>query len=212
MTWTNSEMCKITAELEIRDGLYINLGIGMPTDIPNYIPDGVQVVFQSENGMLGIGPFPYKGEEDPDLINAGKQTISALRMSSYFDSSDSFAMIRGGHVDLTILGGLEVSSSGDLANWSIPGKMIKGMGGAMDLVANIKRVVVLMTHNSKNGDSKIVEQCTLPLTGIEVVDRIVTDIAVFDIKDKKLILIKKSNQITLDEVKARTGCKFEINL
>lgn len=212
MTWTNHEMCKIAAELEIRSGLYINLGIGMPTDIPNYIPKGVEVVFQSENGMLGIGPFPYKGEEDPDLINAGKQTITAIPESSYFDSAASFAMIRGGHVDLTILGALEVSSKGDLANWAVPGKMIKGMGGAMDLVANIKRVVVLMSHNSKDGSAKIVENCALPLTGVGIVDRVITDIGVFDIKDKKMTLIKKSDGVSVDEIKSRTSAEFTVAL
>jgi 3-oxoacid CoA-transferase subunit B len=212
MAWTNDEMCKIAAELEIRDGLYINLGIGMPTDIPNYIPKGVEVVFQSENGMLGIGPFPYKGEEDPDLINAGKQTITAIPESSYFDSAASFAMIRGGHVDLTILGALEVSSKGDLANWAVPGKMIKGMGGAMDLVANIKRVVILMSHNSKDGSPKIVEQCTLPLTGVGIVDRVITDIGVFDIKDKKMTLIKKADDVGVDEIKTRTAGQFTVAL
>ena len=212
MAWNNDEMCRIAAELEIRDGLFINLGIGMPTNIPNYIPADVKVVFQSENGMLGVGPFPYEGEEDPDLINAGKQTITAVPESSYFDSSASFAMIRGSHVDLTILGALEVSSKGDLANWAIPGKMIKGMGGAMDLVANIKRVVVLMTHTAKDGGFKIVDKCTLPLTGVEVVDRIITDLGVFDITHHKLVLIKKAEGVSIDEIRKNTGCRFEIDM
>lgn len=212
MAWTSDEMCKIATELEIRNGLYINLGIGMPTDIPNYIPKDIEVVFQSENGMLGIGPFPYKGEEEPDLINAGKQTITAIPESSYFDSAASFAMIRGGHVDLTILGALEVSSKGDLANWAVPGKMIKGMGGAMDLVANIKRVVVLMSHNSKDGSPKLVETCALPLTGVGIVDRVITDIGVFDIKDKKMSLIKKADGVSIDEIKSRTSGTFTVAL
>ncbi|NRB10112.1 MAG: 3-oxoacid CoA-transferase subunit B [Rickettsiaceae bacterium] len=210
MTWTNDEMCKIAVDLEIRDGLFINLGIGMPTNIPNFIPSNINVCFQSENGMLGIGAFPKKGEEDPDLINAGKQTITAIPESSYFDSSSSFAMIRGSHVDLTILGALQVASNGDLANWAAPGKMIKGMGGAMDLVANIEHVVVMMTHNAKDGSAKLVEKCSLPLTGVGVVDRVITDIAVFDIKDGKTTLVKVADGITIDEVKERTDAKFDV--
>lgn len=212
MTWTSKQMCKIAAELEIKNGLFINLGIGMPTDIPNYIPDNINVCFQSENGMLGMGPFPYEGKEDADLINAGKQTITALPESSYFDSAASFAMIRGGHVDLTILGALEVSAEGDLANWAVPGKMIKGMGGAMDLVANIKRVVVLMTHNAKDGSPKLVEKCVLPLTGVKVVSRVITDLGVFDIIGGKTTLIKKADDISIDEITQRTGAKFTIDL
>ncbi len=188
MAWTNDEMCRIAAEMEIKDGLFVNLGIGMPTNIPNYIPDHINVCFQSENGMLGIGSFPYFGKEDADLINAGKQTITSLPETSYFDSAASFGMIRGGHIDLTILGALEVSEKGDLANWAVPGKMIKGMGGAMDLVANIKRVVVLMNHNSKDGKAKLVNKCTLPLTGVNVVDRVITELGVFDIHDGKIYL------------------------
>lgn len=200
MAWTNDEMCRIAADMEIRDGLFVNLGIGMPTNIPNYIPTHIKVCFQSENGMLGMGPFPYHGEEDADLINAGKQTITSLPESSFFDSASSFAMIRGGHVDLTILGALEVSHNGDLANWAVPGKMIKGMGGAMDLVANIKRVVVLMSHNSKDGSPKLVDKCSLPLTGIGVVDRVITELGVFDIRDNKMYLVKKPNDVSFEEI------------
>ena len=205
MAWTTNEMCKIAAELEVKDGQYINLGIGMPTNIPNYIPDDINVSFQSENGMLGMGAFPYAGDEDPDLINAGKQTITEIPESSYFDSAASFTMIRGSHIDLTILGALQVSAQGDLANWAVPGKMIKGMGGAMDLVANIKRVVVLMTHNAKDGSPKLVDQCTLPLTGVSVVNRIITDIGVFDITEKGLQLIKKHNDISFEEIQTRSS-------
>lgn len=211
MAWTNDEMCRIAAEIEIKDGMFVNLGIGMPTNIPNYIPKDIQVTFQSENGMLGMGPFPYAGEEDADLINAGKQTITALPESSYFSSADSFAMIRGSHIDLTILGALQVSSNGDLANWAIPGKMIKGMGGAMDLVANIKRVVILMSHVAKDGSAKIVNQCSLPLTGTQVVNSIITDLAVFEIKNDKLLLVKHAPSTSIDEIKAKTECNFEIN-
>lgn len=210
MAWTNDEMCKIAADMEIRDGLFVNLGIGMPTNIPNYIPRNTEVCFQSENGMLGMGPFPYPDEEDADLINAGKQTITALPESSYFDSAASFAMIRGGHVDLTILGALEVSDKGDLANWAVPGKMIKGMGGAMDLVANIKRVVVLMSHNSKDGSPKLVDKCTLPLTGVNVVDRVITDLGVFDIIDNKMYLIKKPDNVSVEEIKQKSSAKIEV--
>ena len=200
MAWTSDEMCRIAAEMEIKNGLFVNLGIGMPTNIPNYIPNHINVCFQSENGMLGMGPFPYSGEEDADLINAGKQTITALPESSYFDSAASFAMIRGGHVDLTILGALEVSETGDLANWAVPVKMIKGMGGAMDLVANIQRVVVLMSHNSKDGQAKLVNKCSLPLTGVNVVDRVITELGVFDIKDGKTYLVKKADDISVEEI------------
>jgi len=210
MSWNHNEMCQIAAEMEVKDGQFINLGIGMPTNIPNYIPQNMKVSFQSENGMLGMGPFPFEGDEDADLINAGKQTITELPESSYFDSSASFAMIRGGHVDLTILGALEVSANGDLANWAVPGKMIKGMGGAMDLVANIKRVVVLMTHNSKNGSSKLVEQCTLPLTGAAVVNRVITDLGVFDIEDGIIKLVRKADSVSVDEIMERSGAKIAV--
>lgn len=212
MGWTSDEMCRIAAEMEIKDGMFVNLGIGMPTNIPNYIPDNIQVTFQSENGMLGMGPFPYKGQESADLINAGKETITALPESSYFSSADSFAMIRGSHIDLTILGALQVSGSGDLANWAIPGKMIKGMGGAMDLVANIKRVVVLMSHVAKDGSAKIVNSCSLPLTGTKVVNSIITDLAVFEIKENQLFLIKHAPDTSIDEIREKTECNFETKL
>ncbi len=208
MAWTNDEMCRIAAEMEIKDGLFVNLGIGMPTNIPNYIPDHINVCFQSENGMLGMGPFPYFGKEDADLINAGKQTITSLPETSYFDSAASFDMIRGGHIDLTILGALEVSEKGDLANWAVPGKMIKGMGGAMDLVANIKRVVVLMNHNSKDGKAKLVNKCTLPLTGVNVVDRVITELGVFDIQDGKIYLVKKADDISVEEIIEKSSAKI----
>src|SRR3990167_2201677 len=184
MPWNKEDICRIAALTEFKNGMYVNLGIGMPTAVPNYIPEEMQVVFQSENGMLGMGPFPYAGEEDPDLINAGKQTISILSSSSFFDSAESFAMIRGGHMDLTILGALEVDETGSLANWMIPGKMVKGMGGAMDLVAGVRRIVILMDHVAKDGSPKLVKKCSLPLTGVNVVQRVITDLCVFDIKDK----------------------------
>ena len=213
MAWSVEDMCRVAAEMEIRGGMFVNLGIGMPTNVPNYIPGDINVTFQSENGMLGMGPFPYAGDEDPDLINAGKQTITALPETSYFSSADSFAMIRGGHIDLTILGALEVSSAGDLANWAIPGKMIKGMGGAMDLVANIKRVVILMTHNAKDGSAKLVKECGLPLTGRAVVSRVVTDLGVFDFsKDKKPVLVRNADSVSLEEIIAKTGFDFEQGL
>lgn len=204
MPWTKEEMCRIAAQTELKNGMYVNLGIGIPTDVPNYIPEGMEVVFQSENGMLGMGPFPFKGEEDPDLINAGKQTITALPMSSFFDSAASFAMIRGGHIDLTILGALQVSEGGDLANWTIPGKMVKGMGGAMDLVAGARRTVIIMDHVAKDGTPKLMKKCNLPLTGVGVVHRIITDLGVFDVTDKGLKVIDKPDDVTLDEIKAKT--------
>lgn len=211
MSWSIDEMCQIAAAMEVKDGQFINLGIGMPTNIPNFISKDIKVCFQSENGMLGMGPFPYSGEEDADLINAGKQTITELPESSYFDSAASFAMIRGGHVDLTILGALEVSTNGDLANWAVPGKMIKGMGGAMDLVANINRVVVLMTHNAKDGAPKLVDKCTLPLTGVAVVDRIITDIGVFDVKNGVLKLVKKHDSVSVDDIIKRSTARIKFN-
>jgi len=212
MPWTKEQMCKIAAELELTNGLYINLGIGIPTNVANYIPQGIKVVFQSENGMLGMGPFPYPGEEDPDLINAGKQTVTALPDSSYFDSATSFAMIRGSHIDLTILGALQVSKEGDLANWTIPGKMIKGMGGAMDLVANVKRIVVLMEHTAKDGSPKLVDKCTLPLTGSAVVDRVITDLGIFDISKNEMRLIRKAEGTSLEEIRNKTTASFIENV
>ncbi|MDF2965745.1 MAG: succinyl-CoA:3-ketoacid-coenzyme transferase subunit [Rickettsiaceae bacterium] len=210
MVWTKEEMCRIAAERELKDGMYINLGIGIPTEVANYIPKGINVMLQSENGMLGMGPFPFEGEADPDLINAGKQTITALPESSYFDSAYSFAMIRGSHIHLTILGALQVSESGDLANWTIPGKMVKGMGGAMDLVANVKRVVILMEHVTKDGQPKFVRKCNLPLTGINVVSRVISDYGIFDFKPDGVYLVEKPSTLSVEQIKAKTEALVEL--
>lgn len=204
MPWTRDEICKIAAQEEIKGGEYINLGIGIPTLVANHIPFGCNVVLQSENGMLGMGPFPTEQTVDADLINAGKQTISELDCSSYFSSAESFEMIRGKHVDLTILGAMEVAGNGDIANWCIPGKLVKGMGGAMDLVAGAKRVIVLMDHCSKSGEPKLLKECKLPLTGKNCVDRVYSDMGIFDLKEGKAILVSKPADITFNDIRSKT--------
>ena len=205
--WDRNQMAEIAAR-ELKDGMYVNLGIGIPTLVSNFIPEGIDVTLQSENGMLGMGPFPTESQVDPDLINAGKQTVTELSRTSYFSSADSFSMIRGGHIDMAILGAMEVSENGDLANWMIPGKLVKGMGGAMDLVAGVKRVVVIMDHSNKHGESKLLKDCTLPLTGKSVVDRVITNMGVFDVVSGGLKIVELVAGVSLDNVRDITEAKL----
>ncbi len=209
MAWSKEDMCRRAAR-ELKDGYYVNLGIGIPTLVANYIPTNIKITLQSENGMLGMGPFPLKNEVDADLINAGKQTITQLPHSSYFDSATSFGMIRGGHIDIAILGALQVSQYGDLANWMVPGKMVKGMGGAMDLVAGVKKVIIIMEHNSKDGGAKLVRECSLPLTGKQVAHMVITELAEFTIDKNGLTLTALAPEVTLDEVRAKTEAEFKV--
>ncbi|PCJ42012.1 MAG: succinyl-CoA--3-ketoacid-CoA transferase [Alphaproteobacteria bacterium] len=209
MAWTRQDMARRAAQ-ELQDGFYVNLGIGIPTLVANFIPDGINVTLQSENGMLGMGPFPTEDEIDPDLINAGKQTITELDSTSYFSSADSFGMIRGGHIALSILGAMQVAENGDLANWMIPGKMVKGMGGAMDLVAGVKKVVIIMDHNARDGSAKFLKHCTLPLTGVGVVDIIISDVGVFTIDENGATLIELAPDVTVEEVQNRTEASFKV--
>ena len=213
MPWTRDQLAE-RASKELQNGFYVNLGIGIPTLVANYIPEGMTVTFQSENGMLGMGPFPYDDDVDPDLINAGKQTVTALPETSFFSSSDSFAMIRGGHIDLTILGAMEVAENGDIANWMIPGKLVKGMGGAMDLVAGVKRVVVVMEHANKHGESKVLKACTLPLTGTHVVNLIISTLGVFEVKPdgSGLVLTELAPDVTLEDIARLTEAAYEVKL